>query len=109
MKDIDNLYQYIVKSYFNYQSILQKENEIIITFHNEFEIKIKLQSFYKIYFNNIFYYDIDCQDIVETIDDLFTKKYAFCKQKNRIKIIEIEKLHDSTKFINIWTTERTLK
>ncbi len=109
MKNLLTLYQYIINKYDNYQTIKYTETEIIIGFHDELEMKIQLQGFYNIYFNNIFYYNVDWQDIKDTIDDFLTNQYAFCEQNKKIKIIRLKDFYNNTNYNHVWTIEKTLK
>lgn len=109
MQDLLTLYQYIKNKYDNYQTIKYTETEIIIGFHDKLEMKIRLQGFYNIYFNNIFYYNVDWQDIKDTIDDFLTNQYAFCEQNKKLKIIRFKDLHEDTNYSHVWTIEKTLK
>ena len=67
MRDIFELYQYIKNKYHNYQKIEYTDTEIIIVFHDELEMKIIVQNYYNFYFNNIFYYNLDWQDVKDAI------------------------------------------
>ena len=109
MKNLLTLYQYIINKYDNYQTIKYTETEIIIGFHDELEMQIQLQGFYNIYFNNIFYYNVDWQDIKDTIDDFLTNQYAFCEQNKKIKIIRLKDFYNNTNYNHVWTIEKTLK
>ena len=109
MKNLLTLYQYIINKYDNYQTIKYTETEIIIGFHDELEMKIQLQGFYNIYFNNIFYYNVDWQDIKDTIDDFLTNQYAFCEQNKKIKIIRLKDFYNNTNYNHVWTIEKSMK
>lgn len=109
MQNLFTLYQYIKNKYHNYQKIKYTETELMIVFYNEFEMKIRLQGYYAVFFNDIFYYDIDWQDIKDTIDDVFTGKYAFCERNGKIKIIDLNDYHESKNYNHVWTIERILK
>ena len=67
-----------------------------------------MQGFFEIYFNNIFYCDVDGQDIKDTIDDLLTNQYVICEWKNKIKILAVQEF-DNTLYNHAWTIEKTLK
>lgn len=109
MQDLYTLYQYIKNKYDNFQTIKYTGTEIIISFHSEFEMKIRLQDFYNIYFNDIFYYNVDWQDIKDTVDDFLTNQYAFCEQNKKLKIMKLKEFDVNTKYNHVWTIERTLK
>ena len=114
MREIIELYTYIRDNYNrNYSDIICKDNEILIVFHKEFKMKVSLCGLYKVYFNDIFYYDIDSQDVVDTINDFFTNSYIFCEVKKRkksiIKIVPVDSYTDSYEIINAWSTLKTLK
>ena len=106
MHDIFTLYQYVITKYHNYQAIKCTEKEIIIVFHDEFEMKIQLQGLYDIFFNNYFYYSVDWQDIKDTVDDFLTNKYVFYIQNNKLKIKDYR---ENIKCNHAWTIEKTLK
>ena len=57
MQDLLSLYLYIKNKYHNYQTIEYSETEISIVFHGALEMKIRLEGYFGIYFNNIFYYE----------------------------------------------------
>lgn len=111
MQDIFELYQYIKDKYHNYQKIEHTETEILIVFHDEFEMKIKIKNYYNFYFNNIFYYNLDWQDVKEFVDDIFANQYAFCEKGKKLKIISLKDYNVNTSYDynHVWTIERTLK
>ena len=55
MQDLLSLYLYIKNKYHNYQTIEYSEPEILIVFHGALEMKIRLEGYFGLYFNNIFY------------------------------------------------------
>ena len=65
--------------------------------------------YFSSYFNNIFYYNVDWQDIKDTIDDFLTNQYAFCEQNKKIKIIRLKDFYNNTNYNHVWTIEKTLK
>lgn len=109
MRDIFELYQYIKDKYHNYQKIEYTDTEILIVFHDELEMKIRVQNYYNFYFNNIFYYNLDWQDVKDAIDDIFTNQYSFCEKDKKLKIINLKDFHRHTNYNHIWTIEKTLK
>ena len=109
MQDLLTLYQYIKDKYNNYQAIKYTTTEITIVFYKGFEMKIQLKGFYNIYLNDMFYYNVDWQDIKDTIDDFLTNKYVFCEQNNKLKVTRIENYRENTKYNHIWTIEKVLK
>ena len=109
MKDFFSLCQYIKNQYSNYKTIEYTETELKVVFHEDFVMKIQLQGFYRIYFNDIFYYEVDWQDIKDTIDDFLSHQYAFCEQNNKIKIISLKDYNENTNYNHVWTIEKTLK
>lgn len=109
MQDILALYRYIKNKYDNYQMIHLTDIEIKIDFHDDFEMRIRLQGFYGIYFNNIFYYNVDWQDIQDTVDDFLTNQYAFCVRNKKLEILKLCDFYDDTKYDHVWTIEKTLK
>lgn len=114
MKEITQLYEYI-KSHHGekYFSITYNHYNVIVVFHNELSIRFTLDNFYKIYINDVLYYDIDEQDIIHTVDDIFSGEYVFCKIKGiknyKIKIIPLTKYIDANHIIGAWTMKKTLK
>ncbi|MBO5045450.1 MAG: hypothetical protein J6C93_01095 [Clostridia bacterium] len=109
MQDIITIYQYIKSKYDRYQKIKYTDKDIIIKFHDEFEMKISLQNYFNIYFNDIFYYNVDWQDIKDTIDDFFSNQYAFCEKNNKLKIIKLKDYNVNANDNHVWTIEKTLK
>ena len=109
MQDVFMLYQYLKNKYDNYKTITYSEKEIIVSFYDEFVMKIRLQGFYNIYFNDILYYGVDWQDIKDTLDDFLSNQYAFCEQNRELKIIKLKDLNDTTNYTHIWTIEKILK
>ena len=99
MRDIFELYQYIKNKYHNYQKIEYTDTEIIIVFHDELEMKIIVQN----------YYNLDWQDVKDAIDDIFTNQYAFCEQKGKLKVIYLNDYHESKDYKHVWTIEKILK
>ena len=109
MQDLLSLYLYIKNKYHNYQMIEYSEMEISIVFHGALEMKIRLEGYFGIYFNNIFYYDVEWQDIRDTIDDFFTNQYAICEKNKKLKIVKKEKFCENGKYNHVWTIEKVLK
>lgn len=114
MSEVVELYNYIYEKYGNnYSNIICSHNTIQIVFYAEFSIKIVLENFCMIYFNDIFYYDIDYQDIVDVIDDFMSNRYIFCETKKRkktaIRIVPIENYRDDTHIIRAWSIRKTVK
>lgn len=109
MQDLFTLYQYIKNKYNNYKTIEYTEKELIVVFYEEFIMKIQLKGFYRIYFNDIFYYEVDWQDIKDTIDDFLLHQYAFCEQNKKLKIISLKDFHMNVNYNHVWTIEKTLK
>ena len=109
MQELLTLYEYIRSKYNNYQTIKCTSSEIVVVFHNEFEMKILLQNFYNVYFNGIFYYSVDWQDIKDTIDDVFTNNYVFCQKNNKLKIVSLKDYRENAHYTHAWTIEKTLK
>ena len=114
MHEVIELYNYICEKYSNnYSNIICSRNSIQIVFHAEFCLKIVLERFCMIYFNDIFYYDIDYQDIVDAIDDFMSNRYIFCEAKKRkksvIRIVPIENYKDDPHIIRAWSIGKTVK
>ena len=114
MEEIIHLYEYVKTNHTTkYSSITCNEKEIVVAFHKELIVKIIFDGFYKIYINDIFYYAVDVQDIIHTIDDIFSGKYVFCKIKSirnyKIKIIPMTKYINSNQIVRAWTMEKSLK
>lgn len=115
MDNIIKLYEYI-KSHHStkYISATCEQNEISIVFHRELTIKIVFSNYYYMYVNDIFYYDIDEQDIVSLIDDIFIGSYVFYKIKSisgyKIKLISVARFcGDDNNIISAWTINETIK
>lgn len=109
MDELFSLYEYIKGTYDSYQEIKYTGTEIIVRFHDEFEMEIRLQNAYNIYFNNFFYYNIDWQDMKDTIDEIMTNQYVFCERRKKIKVFEADKFIKHKKYNHIWTIKETLK
>lgn len=108
-KNLFTLYQYIKNKYDNYQDIKYSETEIIIVFYDELEMRISEQKYFNLYFNNIFYYNVDWQDIKDTLDDFFSNKCVICLKKNRIKIFYLSDYKANNDFTHVWTISEKLK
>lgn len=50
---------------------------ILISFHDNFQLSIILNNYYKVYINDVFYYDIEGQDIFESIEEIANDKWIF--------------------------------
>lgn len=114
MSEVIELHNYICEKYGNhYSSISCNHNMIQIVFHAEFSMTIVLERFCMIYFNDIFYYDIDYQDIVDAIDDFMSNHYIFCETKKRrksvVKIVPIENYREDPHIIRAWSIFKTVK
>ena len=114
MQEFVKLYEYVKANYSEKCfSVTYNNCDIIIVFHNELSIRITFNNYYKIYVNDIFYYNIDEQDIIDTVKDIFSEKYFFCKIKGichyKIKIIPLTKYIDANHIIGAWTIKQTLK
>ncbi len=112
VESIVGLYEYIKENYC-FQIELRNEKELFVFFQKDFIMTITFCNIYKLYFNNIFYYDVDIQDIIDTINDIFSNTYIFCivkhKPKNRIKVVSLEKYRDNNNIINAWTIDKKIK
>lgn len=74
--------------------LIYLNNIIYIKFHKDCQIAIKFNKYFKIYINNIFYYDIEGQDIFESIKDIVNDNWIFVEKVNFInkkKILLIPK------------------
>lgn len=109
MRDILALYRYIADNYDNYREIKLAGEEISVVFYDGFEMKIKEQNFFNFYFNDIFFYGIDWQDVKGTIDEFFTDKCVFCEKNRKFKVIYAEDYRENNKFDRVWTIKKALK
>ncbi len=109
MSEIEKIYMYINSRFNNCVSSRCTDNEIIIKFYDGFEMKITFKNRYMIYFNNYFYYDIDGQDIVDTIEEIFSNKYVYCLGKDKIKIFYQNEKINQIMYTMIWTINKKLK
>lgn len=60
-------------------------NIINIHFHSEFILTIEFKGDFLLYFNDVYYYDVEDQDILETIIDLATNDYIFIEKKKLLR------------------------
>lgn len=70
------------------------DNAIIIKIHNELNITIKDKGLFHMFLNDIFYYDIEPQDVVAFIDEIVNGMWLFIEYKTifgKIKIKLINK------------------
>lgn len=109
MQDLLSLYLYIKNKYRGYQAIDYSETEILIVFHDALEMKVRFDGYFDVYFNNIFYYDVEWQDIQDTIDDFFTNQYVICEKNKKLKVVKKEKFRVNGKYDHVWTIEKALK
>lgn len=71
-----------------------KNNIIYIDFHKDCRISIIYNKYFELYINNIFYYDIEGQDIIEITTDIINNEWIFVEKMNffnKKKIILIPK------------------
>ena len=75
-----------------------------------FEIKIKYDKFFQIYINSIFYYNVDIQDINDTIDEFFNGDLLFYEiekgNKKLIGISERKKFTPRRNISRIWSMRK---
>lgn len=109
MKDLGALYDYIIKNYNNFSNIKYTDPEIVVVFHDELKMKVVLKEYFDFYFNDIFYYHVDWQDVKDMIDDIFTNTYAFCEQNKKIKIVGLKNFQDKMTYRHVWTIKKTDK
>ena len=109
MQDLLTLYRYIQENYSHYQEIEYTGAKIVVTFYTGFEMEIRLQGLYNLYFNGMLYYSIDWQDIKDTIDDFLTDQYVFCQRSNKIRVVKLEDFHENTKCNHAWTIQKKLR
>ena len=106
---IKKLYDNLLKFDDLSNKILLEDRIITINFHSNFIIKIELNSYFYVYFNETFFYDIDEQDILETLSDIITKNHIFIERKKilrgkKILVISEEEFNNNKKK---WYNNRT--
>ena len=60
-------------------------DEIVINFHKDFVLEIKLKDFFSVYINSILYYKIEEQDIWESIHEIIDEKVVFIESNGLFK------------------------
>ena len=60
-------------------------DEIVINFHKDFVLEIKLKDFFSVYINSILYYNIEEQDIWESIHEIIDEKVVFIESNGLFK------------------------
>ena len=112
-KALIDLYGRLQKVNHFYQQMMFENEQIKIIVHSEFVIDIKNNQFFDLYLNNIFYYNIDEQDIYDMIVDLLSGEYVFClietRKRTQIKVVQKDMFQDSHKILKAWTVEGVLK
>lgn len=106
---IEKLYDKLVRINDLNDKVLLKDNTITINFHSDFMLRIELNNYFIVYFNDTFYYDIDDQDILETLTDIIMKNHIFIERKKvlRGKRILVITEEEFSKNKEKWFNDRT--
>lgn len=80
-------------------------DEIVINFHKDFVLEIKLKDFFSVYINSILYYKIEEQDIWESIHEIINEEVVFIESnglfKRKVAIIDWAKFErQKEKYMN---------
>jgi len=102
MNELSVLYEYIQERYLQRVDRLELSCSLSICVYEGFEIEIRYDKGFRIYINNIFYYDVDSQDINDTIDEFFNGDLLFYEiEKGNKKLIGISERKKFTPHRNI--------
>lgn len=82
MKSIKELYIELNKIQRITNVLSLKDDVISINFHSDFILTIKQNIYFDIFFNNVFYYNIEDQDILGSLMDIIQNDYIFIERKN---------------------------
>lgn len=90
-----DLYNKLTSVVFLQNKIQLEDERIKITFHDHYMLTVKLNSYFNVYINDIFYYNIEEQDIWESICELTDDKSVIieCNSilKNRkVKVMQVD-------------------
>lgn len=112
MNELGVLYEYIQKRYLQRVDNLELSCSLRICVYEGFEIEIRYNMVFQIYINNIFYYDVDIQDINDTIDEFFNGDLLFYEikkgSKKIIKISERKKFTPTRNISRVWSISKDL-
>lgn len=71
---LKDLHDKLAKIEFLKNKIQLCNDEIVINFHKYFVLEIKLKDFFSVYINSILYYNIEEQDIWESIHEIINEE-----------------------------------
>ena len=111
--ELMDLFKHIKEEYPQYQSILQNDKEMEIVLNEDLHMKVKFYNFFNIYFNDFFYYDIDPQDVIDFVDDIFSNNNIICVKKKwnkyRVDIVPSKDYIRTKNVIDAWTLDYRMK
>lgn len=82
---LKDLHDKLAKIEFLKNKIQLCNDEIVINFHKDFVLEIKLKDFFSVYINSILYYKIEEQDIWESIHEIIDEKVVFIESNGLFK------------------------
>lgn len=82
---LKDLHDKLAKIEFLKNKIQLCNDEIVINFHKDFVLEIKLKDFFSVYINSILYYNIEEQDIWESIHEIIDEKVVFIESNGLFK------------------------
>ena len=89
---LKDLHDKLAKIEFLKNKIQLCNDEIVINFHKYFVLEIKLKDFFSVYINSILYYNIEEQDIWESIHEIINEEVVFIESnglfKRKVAIID---------------------
>lgn len=102
---LKDLHDKLAKIEFLKNKIQLCNDEIVINFHKDFVLEIKLKDFFSVYINSILYYNIEEQDIWESIHEIINEEVVFIESnglfKRKVAIIDWAKFErQKEKYMN---------
>ena len=102
---LKDLHDKLAKIEFLMNKIQLCNDEIVINFHKYFVLEIKLKDFFSVYINSILYYNIEEQDIWESIHEIINEEVVFIESnglfKRKVAIIDWAKFErQKEKYMN---------
>lgn len=113
IKTIDDLYSTLINN--TKIKSLRKitADKLVIQPNDEFTMNIYKKEYFDIYINNLFYYSIEPEDILEFINDFFNNKFVFIekidkKGKKSVRCVDTSKItrFSNTKNIKIYSNNK---
>ena len=102
-----------IKTEFPAFPVVYENGVLSVPFRDDFAMKIRFNGFYLLYFNDLFDYDVDEQDIREYVKEILSDRYVFYTvkrwRKPRLKVVPKEQYKDAPRVLRAWTIEKTIK